>query len=59
MEILDKLEQKIHNLLKRVQSLEEENRELQRELEQERETKQQVTRKLDDLLQKIDEADIN
>jgi len=45
--------------LNRVHSLEEENRQLKRELEQERETKEHVTRKLDDLLQKIDEADIN
>ncbi|MCF8085631.1 MAG: hypothetical protein K9J48_01935 [Desulfohalobiaceae bacterium] len=58
MEILDKLEERIHNLLRRVQSLEEENRGLKRELEQERENKEYVTQKLDDLLQKIDEADI-
>jgi len=58
MEILDKLEERIHNLLSKVQSLEEENRGLKRELEQERETKEQVAQKLDDLLHKIDEADI-
>jgi uncharacterized coiled-coil DUF342 family protein len=58
MEVLDKLEQKIHNLLERIQTLEEENRGLKKELEQERETRQQVSQKLDNLLHKIDEADI-
>ncbi|MCF8029711.1 MAG: cell division protein ZapB [Desulfohalobiaceae bacterium] len=58
MEVLDKLEEKIHNLLERIQTLEEENRGLKRELEQERETRQRVSQKLDNLLQKIDEADI-
>ena len=58
MEVLDKLEEKIHNLLNRIQTLEDENRGLKKELEKERENRQQVSRKLDELLQKIDEADI-
>jgi cell division protein ZapB len=58
MDILDTLEQKIEGLVKKVQRLEAENRDLQSSLDQERQNKEQVLKRLDQLLQKIQEADI-
>jgi len=58
MDILDTLEQKIDGLVAKVQRLEAENRDLQSSLDQERQNKEEVVKRLDQLLQKIQEADI-
>lgn len=58
MDILDTLEQKIDGLVAKVQRLEAENRDLQSSLDQERQNKEEVLKRLDQLLQKIQEADI-
>lgn len=58
MEIFEKFEEKIHLLLERLKALEAENRELKAQLAQEKRTKEQVSKGLDKLLQKIQEIDI-
>ncbi len=59
MEHLDTLEHKISETLNRLKVLEDENRKLKQELDMERENKRKVDERLDLLLKKIDEADIN
>lgn len=59
MDPLDTLENKITETLYRLKALEDENRKLHQELEMERENKRKVDERLDLLLKKIDEADIN
>jgi len=59
MDPLDTLENKITETLNRLKALEDENRKLHQELEKERENKRKVDERLDLLLKKIDEADIN
>ncbi len=59
MDPLDTLENKITETLNRLKALEDENRKLYQELEMERENKRKVDERLDLLLKKIDEADIN
>lgn len=59
MDPLDTLENKITETLNRLKALEDENRKLHQELEMERENKRKVDERLDLLLKKIDEADIN
>jgi len=59
MDPLDTLESKITETLNRLKALEDENRKLHQELEMERENKRKVDERLDLLLKKIDEADIN
>lgn len=58
MDIFDKLEQKIEILLKKVKELQEENSLLKQELEREKETKQEVSKRIDSLLQKLEDIDI-
>lgn len=58
MERFEKLEHKIHHLLKRLQELEAENSELKAQLTHERRAKEKVSQGLDRLLQKIQEIDI-
>jgi uncharacterized coiled-coil DUF342 family protein len=59
MDPLDTLENKIAETLQKLRALEEQNRQLQEELDQEKENKRKVNQRLDLLLKKIDEADIN
>ncbi len=59
MQLLDSLEERINKLLYRIEELKEENSELKTELNREMEIKQIVSKRLDNLLQKIDEVDIN
>lgn len=59
MDPLDTLENKITETVNRLKVLEDENRKLHQELEKERENKRKVDERLDLLLKKIDEADIN
>lgn len=58
MEVFEKFEQKIHDLLRRLKELEAENRELRERLQQEQQDKEKVVQGLDKLLQKIQEIDI-
>jgi uncharacterized coiled-coil DUF342 family protein len=59
MDPLDTLENRIAETLQKLRSLEEQNRQLQEELDKEKENKRKVNERLDLLLKKIDEADIN
>ncbi|MCF8105012.1 MAG: hypothetical protein K9K64_05990 [Desulfohalobiaceae bacterium] len=58
MELFEKFEQKIHDLLRRLKELETENSELRERLQQEQQAKEKVVQGLDNLLQKIQEIDI-
>jgi len=58
MEVLDLLEKKIDYLLNRVKELEEENKRLNEELVREREIREKVSKKIDNLLQKMENIDI-
>ncbi len=58
MQSLDALEDKIDKLLGKIRDLEEENSNLRSKLNQERESREIVLKRLDNLLQKIDEVDI-
>jgi cell division protein ZapB len=59
MEILEKLEHKIDGLMNRLRELEAENSRLQAELDDERANKQKIMEKLDNLLQKVQEMNID
>lgn len=52
MEILDLLEKKIDHLLGKLRELEEENKQLKEELIREKGIREQVSKKIDNLLQK-------
>ena len=58
MELFEKFEQKIHDLLNRLKELEAENSELKAQLVHEQRAKEKVSKGLDRLLQKIHEIDI-
>jgi len=58
MELLDLLEKKIDYLLNRVKELEQENKSLNEELAKEKEIREQVSKKIDNLLQKMEDIDI-
>lgn len=58
MELFEKFEQKVHDLLKRLRELEAENKALQERLRQEEQAKEKVRQGLNTLLQKIQELDI-
>lgn len=58
MQLLETLENRIDKLLRKINELEEENSKLKSELDREKETKQIVSKRLDNLLQKIEEVDI-
>ncbi|WP_461833790.1 hypothetical protein [Desulfothermus sp.] len=58
MELLDLLEKKIDYLLNRVKELELENKRLNEELAKEKEIREQVSKKIDNLLQKMEDIDI-
>ncbi len=58
MELLDLLEKKIDYLLNRVKELEQENKRLNEELAKEKEIREQVSKKIDNLLQKMEDIDI-
>jgi len=58
MEVLDLLEKKIDFLLNRVKELKEENKRLTEELAREKEIREQVSKKIDNLLQKMEDIDI-
>ncbi|GAB6887321.1 hypothetical protein JCM13304A_08190 [Desulfothermus okinawensis JCM 13304] len=58
MEILDLLEKKIDHLLGKLRELEEENKQLKEELIREKGIREQVSKKIDNLLQKMEDIDI-
>ncbi len=58
MEVLDLLERKIDLLLERVKGLEEENKRLREEIEREKLIKEDVLKRVDNLLQKMEDIDI-
>lgn len=58
MEVLETIESKLDALLQRLHALQAENESLKKELAEEKEKKQDVVKRLDHLLQKIDEIDI-
>ncbi len=59
MEALTKLSQKIDGLLSRVSKLEEENRDLRKALEEEQQKNEAVLGKVDELLQKMEDVNID
>ena len=56
MEVLNRLEDKIDELLQLVQDLEQENQRLRDELTKEQQNKENVLKRLDDLLQKLQDV---
>ncbi len=59
MELLELLEKKIETLLEKLRRLEEENNQLKQELKKEREIKDNVSKRIDILLQKMEDIDID
>ncbi len=58
MEVLELLEKKIDVLLERVKRLEEENKRLKEEIDKEKMIKEDVLKRVDNLLQKMEDIDI-
>ncbi len=58
IDLIEVLEKKISKILKRLEILEEENKRLKEELKKERKIKEEAVRRIDSLLQKIEEMDI-
>jgi chromosome segregation ATPase len=56
MELLDKLEKRIDCLLQSLQALEDENRSLKGALEKEQQNKDNVLKRIDNLLQKLQDV---
>lgn len=59
MELLELLEKKIETLLEKLRRLEAENNQLKQELKKEREIKDNVSKRIDILLQKMEDIDID
>jgi cell division protein ZapB len=58
MDILTQFENKVEQLMERLQALQRENSRLQQELDAERSQKQEVLGRIDNLLKKIQEMNI-
>ena len=59
MELIDKLEEQFDRLAQRIRRLEEENRSLRQELEQVQQGRIEVLGRVDRLLKKMQEVDID
>ena len=59
MEVLELLEKKIETLLERLRRLEAENNQLKQDLKKEREIKDNVSKRIDILLKKMEDIDID
>ncbi len=58
IDLIEVLEKKISEILKKLEMLERENKKLKEELEKERKIKEEAVKRIDSLLQKIEEMDI-
>ncbi len=58
MEVLELLEKKIDFLLDKIEKLAQENKRLKDELEKEKRIKEDVLKRVDNLLQKMEDIDI-
>ncbi|MFP4070788.1 MAG: hypothetical protein ACLFTB_01960 [Desulfovibrionales bacterium] len=59
MEYIDKLEERVDSLIQRIRRVEAENFRLREELEQSQKNREEVVRRIDSLLKKVEEVDID